>query len=256
MRYLILCFAFAIISCSSSKPVVAAESKAESSTESNKVILGHQSLDSNFKTLYIKSDARYEDDKQTQNVSAEIRIKRDEMILVSVRFLGITMAKALITPTEVKYYEKLNGNYFEGDYATLSQWLGTELDFAKVQNLLIGRSLDDLSKGRYTMKIEDSLFKLEDNSNRGTQKSYFFEAGNFLLKKSIVQQSQQARSLEVNYPGYSKQETIFLPTAILLEALHAKGKTNIEIEYKSVNLNQDISFPYSVPEGYERINID
>jgi hypothetical protein len=62
-----------------------------------KIIGNHYNNKSNFSTLYIRANAKYADDKQTQNVTAEIKIKKDEQILVSIRFLGITMAKALIT---------------------------------------------------------------------------------------------------------------------------------------------------------------
>jgi hypothetical protein len=34
-----------------------------------------------------------------------------------------------------------------------------------------------------------------------------------------------------------------------------KGKTEISIDYNSITLNEDLSFPYSVPNGYDRIFI-
>jgi hypothetical protein len=39
--------------------------------------------------------------------------------------------------------------YFEGDFSALSQWLGTDLDYNKIQNLLVGEALDDL-QSKYT----------------------------------------------------------------------------------------------------------
>jgi hypothetical protein len=39
---------------------------------------------------------------------------------------------------------KIKGTYFEGDFSALSQWLGTDLDYSKIQNLL--EALDDLKK--------------------------------------------------------------------------------------------------------------
>jgi hypothetical protein len=37
-------------------------------------------------------------------------------------------------------------NLFEGDFSALSQWLGTDLDYNKIQNLLVGEALDDLRR--------------------------------------------------------------------------------------------------------------
>jgi hypothetical protein len=58
------------------------------------------------------------------------------------------MAKASITPTSVSYYEKIKGTYFEGDFSALSQWLGTDLDYNKIQNMLLG-SLRRFIKRKY-----------------------------------------------------------------------------------------------------------
>ena len=129
---IVVLLAVFMVSCKS-KSVVAEASIKSTHLTADKIIENHYNNKNNFSTLYIKSNARYADEKQTQNVTAEIRIKKDEQILVSIRFLGITMAKALITPTAVSYYEKINGSYFEGDFSGLSQWLGTDLDFNKIQ---------------------------------------------------------------------------------------------------------------------------
>jgi hypothetical protein len=249
---LIFC-SFLIFSCKTKKALVS-EIKATEKVTSKEIIANHYKNKTDFKTLYIKSDIGYEDAKQRQNVTAEIKIKKDEMILVSVRFLGITMAKALITPTEVKYYEKLNGKFFEGNYQLLSNWLGTDLDFQKIQNLLIGNTLDDLKNGKYLAKIENDLYQLSSNEN-GINKEFYFEASNFLLKKQTMSQMAENRNLEINYIDHKQYPEAILPTNFLIEALSDKGKTTIEAEYKSVIFNEDLSFPYSVPDSYKQIFI-
>jgi len=254
-RYIALIIVLAGMASCKSKAVVA-EATATKALPSEKVVQGHYANKRDFATLYIKAAAHYEDAKQSQNVTAEIKIKKDQLILVSVRFLGITMAKALITPSEVKYYEKIEGKYFEGDYAALSKWLGTDLDFSKVQNMLIGQALDDLKKGEFTTSIDEQLYKLEDNSDRNTTKTYFFEASKYLLKTQQIEQKAKQRALLIFYPNYAETNQIMLPTGLNIEASQEKGKTTINIDYNAVTLNEELSFPYSVPEGYERIFIN
>lgn len=243
-----------MISCKSK--AVLAESNATNIIESDKIIQNHYNNKFDFSTLYIKANARYEDDKNSQSVTAEIKIKKDEKILVSIRFLGITMAKALITPTSVQYYEKIGGKYFEGDYASLSQWLGTDLDFNKVQNLLIGQALDNLNESKYKTTIVDKLYRLDDIKDASTKKTYFFEAENFLLKKQEIAQPSQERMLQINYPEYQKLGEKIVPLNFSIEAEQKNGKTNINIDYKNITFNEEFSFPYSVPDGYERIYIN
>jgi hypothetical protein len=54
--------------------------------KSSKIIANHYNNKTDFSTLYIKADAKYSDDRSSQNVTAEIRIKKDEQILVSIRW--------------------------------------------------------------------------------------------------------------------------------------------------------------------------
>jgi hypothetical protein len=252
-RYIGLVLLVFLASCKSK--AVLAEAGAGKKEESAKIIQGHYANKKDFSTIYVKAAAHYEDAKQSQNVSAEIKIKKDEIILVSIRFLGITMAKAMITPTEVKYYEKINGKYFEGDYATLSKWLGTDLDFQKVQNILIGLALDDLKKDNYTASVEDTYHKLSATDGN-TTKDYFFEGAKFLLKREKIAQTKQQRSVQIAYPNYTDYTEMTLPTSLLIEAFDKNEKTNISIDYNSATFNEAMTFPYSVPEGYERIYIN
>ena len=243
------------ISCKAKKDIVA-EVGASRVLSAEKIISNHYDINKNFKTLYIKADVKYKDNKQSQNITAEIKIQKDEKILVSIRFIGITMAKALITPSEVKYYEKLGGKFFEGNYATLSKWLGTDLDFKKVQNLLIGEALDDLKQGKYKATIEDEFYKLESDPKKSIEKTYYFEGSKFLIKKQEISQSSKNRMLQVIYPNHKEYNEIILPTQLLIEAFQDSQKTNISIEYNNAVFNEEITFPYSVPEGYEKININ
>lgn len=252
--YVLLASLALTVSCKSK--AVISEASATKSLSAEKVIDKHYDTKKAFKTAYIKADVGYKDDKQSLNVSADIRIKRDEQILLSVRVFGITMAKALITPKEVKYYEKSGNKYFEGDYTTLSKWLGTDLDFQKVQNMLIGQAFDDLNKGKYDSSIEDGLYKLYDKSNKSTEKSFFFEASQFLIKRQEISQKSKNRMLKVSYPNHKDYPEVILPTELIIEALQDNKATRINIEYKSATFNEELSFPYSVPSGYDRIFID
>ena len=254
-KYLGLLLLVFMCSCKS-KIATITEGNASKPLSTDKIIANHYGNSKDFSTLYIKSNVSYKDDKKAQKLTAEIKIKKDEKILVSIRFLGITMAKALITPQEVKYYEKLNGKYFEGNYDTLSKWLGMDLDFEKVQNLLIGEALDNLKTGKYKTTIEDKLYKLEDKSDSKIQKEFFFEAENFLIKKQEIIQITKGRALKISYPNHKKFNEFIFPMNLDIEATQQKRKTNINIDYNTVTVNEELSFPYSVPEAYERIFID
>jgi outer membrane biogenesis lipoprotein LolB len=245
-------FLLLVLSCKSTKGL--SEGKAVDILATKNIIKNHYDNKRDFETLYIRASARYKDNKQTHSFSAEIKMKKDEIILVSVRFLGITMAKALITPDEVKYYEKSGNTYFEGDYTTLSQWLGTDLDFSVVQNMLIGKAMADLRKETYANTIEDKMYKLH-RSKGNTHTAFYFEANNFLIKKQQIEQPALARTLEVNYPAHKEYTSMVLPIKVNIFAFQPSEKNTITLDYNNVSFNETLSFPYKVPENYTRIEI-
>jgi len=253
-RFLMLGFVILMASCKS-KSVVVESSKTTTRMSANRIIEKHYNNKIEFSTLYIKSNVEYSDDKQTQNVTAEIKIKKDEQILISVRFLGITMAKASITPAGVSYYEKMGGSYFEGDFSTLSQWLGTDLDFSKIQNMLLGRAMDDLNKGNYTESSTDQVYRLDDASGSAVKKSFYFDATTFLVNKQEISHAVGGRMIQVAYSNNIVYKGAILPSKVLINSIQEKGKTQINLEYNTITFNEELSFPYSVPNGYKRIII-
>ncbi len=245
--------AFLLIGCKSKQAV--ATLAAKDTAEISKIINGHYANETNFKTLNIKANAKYEDPSQSHSLNADIRIKKNEIIWINIKILGFPIAKALITPAKVSYYEKINNTYFEGDFSMLSNWLGTDLDFQKVQNLLLGKSIDDLSKGNWISGINDKLFKLSQAQTNDIYKEFYFEAANFLLKKETFTQASQNRALEIQYPSYKEVERIFLPNEINIKAAQ-KDKISIAIEYKNTTFNENLNYSYAIPSDYKAIQID
>lgn len=252
----ILILSLAVISCKSKAMAVQGNTSQNVTTkEDKKVIEKHYDNKLDFSTLYIKASAKYVDEKQSQNVTAEIRIEKDKQILISVRFLGITMAKALITPSDVSYYEKINSTYYEGDFTSLSKWLGTDLDYSKVQNLLIGEAFDDLRKGKYTQTIVDNLFRLDEQKEANLKKTFFLDGEKYLIQKEEISQPSENRTLQIAYSDSKVFNQGTIPTSIEINAVQPKGKTSISLNYNTITFNEELSFPYSVPSGYKQVLI-
>ncbi len=244
-----------LVSCKS-KTAAVDVSKTENKKSINKIIENYYNNKTDFSTLYIKASVQYASEKQNQNVTAEIKLKKDEQILISIRFLGITMAKASITPTKVSYYEKVKGTYYEGDFSALSQMLGTDLDYSKVQNMLLGRAIDNLKEGKYADSLADQIYRLDEVSSDGnTKKSFYFDANNFLVNKQEITQIKEERMMQVVYSNKKEFKEMTLPLNINIDTYQKKGKAEINLEYNAVSFNEELSFPYSVPNDYKRIII-
>ncbi len=242
-----------LVGCKSKQTVATANASANK--EVSQIIKGHYANQYDFKTLNIRANAKYDDAKQSHSLNADIRIKKDEIIWINIKFFGIPMAKALITPKKVSYYEKINGTYFEGDFSMLSNWLGTDLNFQKVQNLFLGRAIDDLIKDKWIAEINEKLFRLSKPTNSDISKDFYFEAANYLLKKETISQESKNRMLVIEYPSHQEVNKMFLPNKININAVQ-KDNVSIAIEYRNTTFNENLSYSYAIPSGYKAIEID
>src|SRR5690606_26960643 len=117
-----------------------AEGSAEEKESVKQIANGHYKNKQDFKTLQINAKVKYESNDANLSLDADIRIQKDEMILVSISFLGMPQAKGIVTPKGVSYYSKLDNSYFEGDFKGLTNLLkiDTDLNYESVQNMFLG----------------------------------------------------------------------------------------------------------------------
>jgi len=121
--------------------------------------------------------------------------------------------------------------------------------------MLLGRAIDDLEKGKYAESFTDQVYRLDDASASNFKKSFYFDANSFLLNKQEISQTAKGRMIQVAYSDNRAYKEVTLPSKVLINAIQEKGKTQINFEYDAITFNEELSFPYSVPNGYKRIII-
>ncbi|MBP2833323.1 DUF4292 domain-containing protein [Aquimarina sp. U1-2] len=222
-----------------------------------KVIANHYNNAFNFTTLHAKIKVRYDDGKNSYSPSATLRIEKDKAIWISVKMLGITLAKVLITPEKVSYYEKIENTYFEGDFSMLSEWLGTkELDYQKIQQMLLGQALFNLRDDRYEAAIVEETYQLQPKTELALFERLFrIHPDSFKMSTQHIKQTAENRMLTISYNGYQKIGNQDFPKEINIEALQKDQKTTISIIYKMVDYNAQVSFPFKIPSGYKEVTI-
>ncbi|HET8964338.1 MAG TPA: DUF4292 domain-containing protein, partial [Chitinophagales bacterium] len=102
-----------------------------------------------FDKLKAKLSIDADIDSSANSFTMALRMQKDSLIWMSLSKLGIEGARILITKDSVKFVNTIKGQYFIGDFAYLSRFLNTDLDFEVIQSLLIGNSItfyDDAEK--------------------------------------------------------------------------------------------------------------
>ena len=222
-----------------------------------RLIENHYGNSFDFTTLVARTRVRYQDKKSRQTVTVNIRMEKDKKIWMSASILGITGAKALITPEKISFYEKINRRYFEGDFSFLSQYFGVQMDFEQLQRLLIGQTVYNLRDGNYQVDQVEGLYKITPKKQLDILNLFFYmEPQDSLIKKQQVTQPKDNLSLDVNYITHQQVKGKSFPKNIAIEVLENTDQTNIDIEYRSVETDVPVRFPFSIPSGYKKIALD
>nr|WP_299386022.1 DUF4292 domain-containing protein [Allomuricauda sp.] len=234
--------------CKSGKAISGGE--IDSRLSSKRIIENHYANELDFKTLSGRVKIDYANGKEEQGVTVSLRMEKDSVIWISA---PLGMVKAHITPQKVSFYNKLQNEYFDGDFAYLSNLLGTELDFTKVQNLLLGSAVLDLRDEKYNATINGDHYELKPKKARELFKILFqLEPRNFKILSQEISQPEENRQLTAKYT-YQDISGKIIPSEINIVALESDGNTKIDLSFKSLELNKSLNFPYKIPKGFDEI---
>jgi len=250
IRWARLCvFILLLISCKAKK--VVSGGTVDESLSAKNIIKTHYQNQINFKTLSGRMKIGFFDGKSTKSVTVSLRMEKDKAIWISAP-LGIV--KAYVTPKRVTFYNKLQNEYFDGDFSYLSDMVGTELDFDKVQNLLLGQALFDLRDAKYNASISESDYVLKPKKPLVLFKTmYMIEPDNFKISTQQLSQPLKKRILDIEYKNYQKINERILPNEIVITAIEENDKNIIDIDYRSIEFNRTLNFPYKIPKGFKKI---
>lgn len=248
----LLCFLLAV-SCKSTKSVTAAGA-GDLSLSSKEVIKAHSKQSPNFKTLQCKIKVVYTQDNKSQSHTITMRMQKDEVIWINS---ALNLIRAKITPEKVSFYNKLDNTYFDGDFSYISDLLGTELDFKKVQNLLLGDALFELDKATHNMSVHNEAYLFQPkNQLRIFELFYIINPTHFKMDSQQLAQASEARFLEIDYLIYQMVEKQSLPENMKIFVLEGDDETTIEMDFKSVSLNEDLRYPFKIPSGFDEITLE
>jgi len=157
-----LLFSFLMVGCKTAK-TVSSDGELSSNISAKQLIKKNAKSVADFKTLTARVKAGYSRKDESKGTTISLRMEKDKTIWMSAPF---SMAKVLITPEKVSFYNKLDNTFFDGDFELLSDFVGTDLDFNKVQNILLGEALFNLKKDDYIASTHEDSYLLQPKKQR------------------------------------------------------------------------------------------
>ena len=249
---LLICV-LSLTSCKTSK----VSDKSIAYLSSRTIVKNNSNASFNKKTFKASMSIKYKGKEELPTISASLRMVKDSIIWLNFSKLGFPVAKLKITPQEVKFYEKIGKTSFDGDFKLISKWLGTEFDFMKIQNLFLGEAILSLEEDKYQVSVKDSKYELfSKKKNSIFDIKYWIDPVHFKVVKEEISHAEKNQNLTILYKDFHKISESLFPKGFMVKAMTDGMTTTIDINYKNVQFDVPLKFPFAIPAGYRNIELE
>jgi hypothetical protein len=213
-------------------------------------------------------------DDQGTDFTITLRMQKDSILWASISpALGIEMLRFVATKDTIKFINRLHKQYFIGNYDTLSKILHTPIDLEILQSLLIGNSVEFYEEDEKLRAGIDSCHyllgtirkrKLRKVIQKGKElkeplQNIWLLDSTFRISRILFMDFETRREFDAQFQNFQnvvlpegESSPISIPFNITF--IIKTGKTiSIYLEYVKASANKPQTFPFSIPDDYERI---
>ena len=198
-----------------------------------------------------KISISYSNPSQEFNGVGKIRILKDSIIWGSINFMGIPMAKFMITPGRIRYYNKIDKEYYDGNFDLIRQSYGVDIDFNNLQSLLLGDLPVSVDK-TYELQIEKNYYLLHSPEYKQVNEIKLTPFFKILSEKINI---SPAEFVQVNYTDYQKVGEENIPRNWEIKTQNTSKDMFLKLEYKTPSINKDLRFPFKIPSSYQPMEL-
>ena len=206
--------------------------------------------DLNFNYLKAKSKIVWKTQQNQDTYTVDIRMKKDSLIWVNISQTGITGATGLFSKSKVQFYQKINGEYFNLTYDSVSVIMGFKVDYLILQSLIVGNQPYKKNNSRVIRENENIILKQQE----GRINIDNMVGPNRKLKKLLVNDVPTSNKMTMDFEEFTMLNQVLFPFSSQIN-LDVKDKDNksvntlITIKYSKVELlDTPLEFPFKVPE--------
>jgi hypothetical protein len=223
----------------------------------------------NFNQFSVKFNATYRKGKEETSFSGNLRIEHDKTIWISLTpALGIEAIRFLLTTDSIKYLNRLKENYLCREFKYLNVLLNNTLDFDMAQAFLIGNDFSLYESNKFKASIDNQEYKLSTVNRMKIRRfvrrseedisipiqSIWLNPDNFKITKVLIKEAErESRKFLATYDGFKDVEGQLIPTKIKFAIETDQDKVEIDILLTKIQINQEQTYPFRVPEKYSEI---
>ena len=205
-----------------------------------------------FSWFNSKAKIKFTQNGKTQSASANIRMKKDSLIWLTISKIGFEAARMMISPDSVHILLRREKEYIARDFDHFKKEYNLSGDFSTLQHIILGNALD-FNRRKMTSAIKSPNYFLSADESK-YKKNFWLDGQSLLLAKMEVVENQTMREFEIDYDKYKElnNNTYFAYNRNASFLGDESGDVNLEILFSKVEFEVKKSMPFSVSSRYVR----
>ena len=221
-----------------------------------------------FDYLDTKFSMSYQQGKKTTDLKAQLRIRNDSITWLSFSpALGIEAARIILTNDSIKFVNRLNKTYFTGKYNLVDSLIKTTIDYSILQAMIIGNDLTQYDINKFKSTIDGDFYKITIQERRKIKKeiladetspmiliqNIWLDPETFKIRQiELKELGNDKNKLQVFYTEFQDVNGQFFPSKMRIE-ISSKEQILIDVSFNRVLLNEVLSFPFKIPDKYDKL---
>lgn len=253
----------ALTACSSSKSVT----KAPAAEKETTAAVYAKKITANFQTaecLSAKASVEMQNGSKSYTLGGSLKMKKNDVIQISMTFLGMEVARLEFTPDYVLLLDRFNKQYVKATYSDASFLKSASLDFYVLQSMFWNEifipgtrdvktalnKFDISSSGDHTLLTLTSSPKLDY--------AFLTQTASALLDRVTVSPKDigAKESLVCKYSDFAAFEGKQFPSQISLTAKGGKHDIDLTIGLSRISNSSKWETRTKVPESYKERSVD
>ncbi len=245
------------VSCKSSSKAGTQKLKKKSARFLVKKLDQHKN---DFEWFAAKAKIDYEDQNFSQHFTSNIRIRKDSVIWMNIKKLGVEAARVLVRPDSIFVINRLDKSYIANSLENLPFDFGLppsieEQDvFSVFQSVLYADPIWFLQRSDLEAKIKAKQYLLTGKSDFLNVK-YFINGYDFVLESLNLKEAKGNQSLSIDFDSYNVIEEHNFP---YFRRLNFSGndnvKVDVEMKFSKVQINEEKNIKFEIPPHYTRLD--
>ncbi len=201
-----------------------------------------------------KSKVAFKGAGQNLKASANIMMRRDSVVWMNVKKLGIEAARVQITPDSVYFINRLTREYAIWDLGYLERQFNLPLGFKDLQELILGNAVmvssDDLEA-----KVQSPQHQLS-GQQAGVNTEYYLDGLSYLLQQIIVSDPREGWEVKIDQEAYALEKEYADFPYFRNFAIDSKdtGPISLNLKFSKIELNVPKNIQFAIPSRYSRID--